>query len=277
MEPHENFEDLVEDKIFKYKYRQFAETPEVFERRNKRMVDRFAERARTRDPAIEADIQDIYTRDTRDNSVAQIALDESKWSPVAHTETAPIREYMLREGLQQYRDYYETDSEEIKAFEFLDNLDNRGRIRFMEVFEDFTIRKHDRKQYAMIQKREFNPELSAVSNLILDVVDFRDRVRPIANDLALLDLSEKHQRVSMEELEKEKMELIGDLDLNRRFGKEEPGYSSGEISDHSSIPREEESAQTTKKVAEEPKKIEEENHENVFWPSADRDLNKKDE
>ena len=258
MEPHENFEDIVEDKIFKYKYRQFADGPESFERRNKRMVDRFAERARTRDPAIEADIADIYMRESRDNSAAQIALDGSKWRPVAYEETAPIREYMLNEGLQQYRDYYETDAEEQKAFEFLDNLDNRGRIRFMEVFEDYTISKHDRKEYAMIQKREFNPELSAVSNLILDLVDFRDRVRPIANDLALMDISHKHQRYSVEEIERERAELIGDLDLSRRSAKDEAGYSSGEISDRSgsAVPQEEPVAAQQAAEPEQPKEIE---------------------
>jgi len=257
MEPHENFEDIVEDKIFKYKYRQFADAPETFERRNKRMVDRFAERARTRDPAIEADVADIYMRDNRDNSVAQMALDQSKWRPVAHEETAPIREYMLNEGLQQYRDYYESDAEEQKAFEFLDNLDNRGRIRFMEVFEDYTISKHDRKEYAMIQKREFNPELSAVSNLVLDLVDFRDRVRPIANDLALMDITHKHQRSSIEEIERERAEMIGDLDLSRRLNKDEPGYSSGEISDRSgsAVPQEEPVA-AQEAEPEQPKEIE---------------------
>ena len=46
---------------------------------------------------------------------------------------------MAKEGVQQYRDYYETDAEEQGFFEYLDNLPNRDRIRFMEVFEDFTL------------------------------------------------------------------------------------------------------------------------------------------
>lgn len=40
---------------------------------------------------------------------------------------------MAKEGVQQFRDYYESDQEEIKQFEFLDNLTNRDRIRFMEI------------------------------------------------------------------------------------------------------------------------------------------------
>jgi len=49
----------------------------------------------------------------------------------------------------------------------------------MELFEDFTVSKADLKQYAMIEKREYNPELSAISNMVLDIVDFKDRVRPL--------------------------------------------------------------------------------------------------
>lgn len=44
-EVHENFEDIVEDKIFKFKYRMNADAPEVYEKRNKRMIKRFVERA----------------------------------------------------------------------------------------------------------------------------------------------------------------------------------------------------------------------------------------
>jgi hypothetical protein len=191
-EVHETFEDLIEDKIFRYKYRQFADAPEVYARRMNRVISRFAERAKTRDPALEADLFDVYMRDDKDSSIGQFALDSSKFRPTAVVETTPMREYMAKEGTQQFRDYYESDAEEIKSFEYLDNLTNRDRIRFMEVFEDFTIQKSDSKEYAMIAKREFNPELSAFSNAVLDLVDFRDRVRPLARDLTLMDVTRKY-------------------------------------------------------------------------------------
>ena len=63
----------------------------------------------------------------------------------------------------------------------------------MEVFEDFTVDKTDHKAYTLIAKREFNPELSAFSNLLLDLVDFKDRVRPMAKDISLLDVATKYQ------------------------------------------------------------------------------------
>lgn len=144
------------------------------------------------------------------------------------TQTAAMREYMLKEGVQQYRDYFESDSEEQKAFEYIDHLDNRGRIRFMEIFEDYTIQREDNKEYAMIQKREFNPELSAVSNVILDLVDFRDRVRPLARDLTLMDVQSKYQRKSVDEIARERRELFESLS---HVDAAERGYSSGELSE----------------------------------------------
>ena len=41
----------------------------------------------------------------------------------------------------------------------------------------------------MIQKREHNPELSVFSNFVLDLADFKDRVRPLARDIALMDVT----------------------------------------------------------------------------------------
>jgi hypothetical protein len=70
----------------------------------------------------------------------------------------------------------------------------------MEVFDDYTVQKHDTKEYAMIQKREFNPEISAFSNMVLDLVDFRDRVRPLARDLTLMDAAKKYQKNPMDEI-----------------------------------------------------------------------------
>lgn len=145
---------------------------------------------------------------------------------------------MAMEGVQQYRDYFEDDAEEQGFFEYLDELPNRDRVRFMEVFEDWTMDQRDRKAYVMIPKREFNPELSAFSNLILDLVDFKDRVRPLANDMARLDVGHKFQKHSMEEFDRaradfdrgltEKSSMAGDRTGNELTTPEE-GYSSLEL------------------------------------------------
>lgn len=90
----------------------------------------------------------------------------------------------------------------------MDNISNRDKIRFSEIFEDFTVQKYDFKDFAQIAKREFNPELSIFSNFVLDLVDFKDRVRPLAKDLALLDVSKKYQKYSIQEIEKDRQEFL---------------------------------------------------------------------
>lgn len=94
---------------------------------------------------------------------------------------------MVQEAIQQYKDYFESDPEEAQFFEYLDNLSNRDKIRFSELFKDPTEYKNDDKDFIMIQKREYNPQLSVFSNFLLDLVDFKDRVIPLANDISLLD------------------------------------------------------------------------------------------
>ena len=97
-----------------------------------------------------------------------------KFKELAKEETRPFREYMVTESAQQYKDYFESDGEEQQFFEYLDNFSNRDQIRFMENFEDYTTQKVDSKSYAMIPKREYNPQLSLFANVALDLVDFKD-------------------------------------------------------------------------------------------------------
>jgi hypothetical protein len=84
----------------------------------------------------------------------------------------------------------------------------------------------------MIQKREYNPELSLFANLALDLVDFKDRVRPLARDMALLDVTRPLQKHNVDELLKERAQLHTALkDVEAQLEKEaiEEGYSSREL------------------------------------------------
>ena len=152
------------------------------------------ERAKARDPVLEQNLVDLFAMDQRDNSWATLANEADNFRPVASEETRPFREYMVNESIQQYKDYFEDDKEEQGFFEYLDNFTNRDKIRFMELFEDYTIDKTDQKQYLMIEKREQNPELSVFSNMVLDIVDFKDRVRPLSNDISMIENTMKYQK-----------------------------------------------------------------------------------
>ena len=163
-------------------------------------------------------------------------IDRENYSKLAEDQTQVWREYMAKEGVQQYRDYFEDAPEEQAFFEYLDNLSNRDQIRFMECFEDFTMVKSPNKTYVMIPRREFNPEISAFSNLLLDLIDFKDRVRPMANDIARHDAALLYQKKSVNEMQQQKsefMEGIGSNEADDAASKAaqsvEEGYSSLEI------------------------------------------------
>ena len=139
---------------------------------------------------------------------------------------------MVKESLDQYRDYYESDAEEQQFFQYMDNLSNRDKIRFAEVFKDYTENKNDNKDYVMIQKREYNPELSMFSNLVLDLTDFKDRVRPLARDIALMDTTRQYQKHNIDDLRKERQEFADTISkIEGELDKEaiEEGYSSREL------------------------------------------------
>lgn len=70
----------------------------------------------------------------------------------------------------------------------------------MEIFEDFTVDRGDNKLYVMIEKREYNPELSVISNMVLDLVDFKDRVRPISRDISMLEKAQQYQKQNVNQM-----------------------------------------------------------------------------
>ena len=70
----------------------------------------------------------------------------------------------------------------------------------MELFEDITEDQFEDKSYMMIKKREHNPQLSVLGNMVLDLVDFKDRVRPMSNDIAMLEQTRKYQKAAPKEI-----------------------------------------------------------------------------
>jgi hypothetical protein len=198
------------------------------------VTDRFLERAKTRDPVLEQSVFSLLESDARDNSWAQLVNNPDMARDVATEETRPFREYMVNESVQQFRDYYEDDESTVSFFELLDNLTNRDKIRFMEIFEDPTVDQQDYKQFYMIQKREYNPELSIFSNMVLDLVDFKDRIRPLSKDISMLESATKYQKENVEKMQTKNAEfrqLLNEVVNDGDDRIESEGYSSVEISE----------------------------------------------
>ena len=202
-ESHESFMDIVEEKIYKYKYRLNNDSLQEYGRKMDRVMKRSLERAKNRSPEIEVNLNNLFEQSEREMAIGPqlyYLSNNEQINDVAKTETKAIREYMVEEALMQYKDYYESDEEEHPFFEYIDELPHRDRIKFIEMFEDFTISKDSNKGYVKIPKREYNPELSYFSNVALDLIDFKDRVHPLANDAARLDATHRYQRLSVDEV-----------------------------------------------------------------------------
>ena len=64
----------------------------------------------------------------------------------------------------------------------------------------------------MIKKREHNPQLSVFSNFLLDLVDFKDRVVPLAKDISLLDVTKGYQKQNIKEILEEQEAFMKEMD-----------------------------------------------------------------
>lgn len=216
----ENIDDVIDKKLFKHRYRIANDSERTYYRRMDRVMQRFLERARFRDPAIDQNLQEVYENAGREESIGMSVLklvEGNFLTESTKTATQPIREYMLKEAELQYRDYYESDEEEQSFFEYFDKMTYRDKIRFIEVFEDYTLNQTDGKKMVSIPKRENNPELSIFANLALDIQDFNERVRPLAKDMALLDKTHKFQREGVHKFEKD---LHAVRDINEKADKD---------------------------------------------------------
>jgi len=86
----------------------------------------------------------------------------------------------------------------------------------------------------MIQKREYNPELSIFSNMVLDLVDFKDRIRPLSKDISMLESATKYQKDNVEKMQTKNAEfrqLLNEVVNDGDDRIESEGYSSVEISE----------------------------------------------
>jgi hypothetical protein len=106
----------------------------------------------------------------------------------------------------------------------------------MELFKDHTVDQLDPKHYMMIEKREFNPELSVFSNMVLDLVDFKDRIRPLSKDISQIEFANKYQKQNVEKMlgDREKFQkMLSEVhdDKFDRIEEGEEGYSSMEITE----------------------------------------------
>jgi hypothetical protein len=206
-------EDIIDKSIFKYKYRKIAD--HKYESRNKRVIERFLERAKTRDPiATEEIFEKLEEMHVKNGTAGSLLHDiqsiyknaKSLTQEQENYETLlPFAKYVADEGLQQFKDYYETDEEEgadSHKSELLKDLNEHDKLRFAECYDNFFNKSLQYDMgYVTIPKRPYDNKKSIVANFVEDLVDFNRRVRPIQRTLAFQDASSSFQTLPLNQNE----------------------------------------------------------------------------
>lgn len=202
-------QDIFEQSLFKYKYRKVADPK--FESRNQRVVQRFLERAKHRDPRVVEQlferVESLYSK----NDNISNALDYIKTIPKGthgmsgemkhYEDLMPFAKYVAEEGYQQFQDYYETDEEEgaiSEKAEMWKDLNEQNKLRFVECYDNYFNKGVELdKYYVTIPKRPYDNRKSIAANFFEDLVDFNNRVRPIQRTLAFQDAVSKYQSLPL--------------------------------------------------------------------------------
>lgn len=190
-EPADSF---IEKMLFKHKYREYSDKD--YQRRSERVSKRSFERAKSRDPHVVKNLGDKLEEIQAKRGLLQN-------TSILEEELLPFASYVAEEGLQQFKDYNQTDIENgTLNGEMLEDLCERDRIQFAECYiNDYNRSAITDKQYIMIPKRPFDNNKSIVANFVEDLVDFNYRVKPIARNLVFRDVASKFQPLPLNEEE----------------------------------------------------------------------------
>ena len=165
-----------ERKVFKFKHRKWNEDPATHFIRENRMIRRYLERMQNRDPSLEIDPQEISEMAEKP---AEDMYDVAK----------NYRQYMMDEAILQYKDYYESDEEDIKDFDY---ISPEEKLEFAQVFKDYSRPLNTRKTVISIPKREWDSTKSISENFSEQLSDIRNRILPSVKSQIYQEAS-KHQ------------------------------------------------------------------------------------
>lgn len=165
-------ESVFEKKMFRFKHRKWNDDPASHFIRENRMINRYLERMKNRDPSIDAYAENY-----------QNEMEKSKGFN-------KLRSYLLDEAVQQYKDYYESDTEDLKDF---DHITPEEKDQFGEVFKDYAKPLGENKHSFSVKLREYDSEKSIKQNLIEHYKDLRNRVLPEIREKVKQQALEEHR------------------------------------------------------------------------------------
>lgn len=150
-------EGVFEKKMFRFKHRKWNDDPASHFIRENRMINRFLERIKRRDPQIDfdGDKAEMYVEDSNNQF--------------------KLKNYVLDEAVQQYKDYYESDAEDVKDFEY---ITPEEKEQFAVLFKDYAKPLGESKKSFSVGLRQYDSEKSLAQNLVEHYRDLKTRVLP---------------------------------------------------------------------------------------------------
>jgi hypothetical protein len=154
-------------KLFNFKHRAFNSDALTHILREKRMVSRFLERTKTRDQSMLMGSREI---------VDKVSTEEHMWIV---QKVQPYRDYMTEEAIKQYKDYYESDQEDLEDF---DHISSDEKAKFSEAFTDFTRPTQRNKFVLSFEAPKYDPSKGPLGNIASSYRTLRSKILPNVRD-----------------------------------------------------------------------------------------------
>ncbi|CAG9322918.1 unnamed protein product [Blepharisma stoltei] len=121
-----------EKKMFRFKHRKWNDDPATHFIRENRMIRRYLDRLQKRDP------KELSFKDAEEqahNMTKESAIRSRDLKKAVYSKVDDIQNFIMDEAVQQYKDYYESDVEDLKDFDYMTAED---KVQFAGVFKDYS-------------------------------------------------------------------------------------------------------------------------------------------
>ena len=127
------------------------------------MIRRYLERIKTRSEAVEVGADEID----------HVVENEGPFTGLERAK--PYREYVMDEAIQQYKDYFESDEEDLEDFQY---INPEQRAKFAQVYKDYSRPLGEHKVVHTVPKRPYDPSKGLWTNFTEHLADVRQRIMP---------------------------------------------------------------------------------------------------
>lgn len=188
--PEQSSRSTLDRRLFEFKYRRANDSAENYNRRENRVHD--LSLTRFSQPEVKQLFNDLASAR---NSGNQTEMQEAE---------AKVLKLFAQEGVNQFKDYYQTDSDEVT--EMVGGLPDTDLTRFLDTYTDYARGVSSIRGTYSIPKRKWNKGLGFWSNVMAEVQDYRGFVAPkvaeLTNQLNLLEAEIYTRDLAIEGTEK---------------------------------------------------------------------------